>query len=185
MTTAQTDAAIEWIRAAPSKRMRRPNYWMATVSYNAIHTPYQQPPADLYPAGFVWPSDVPEDCTGAASQRILSDLMLAAMDQEFGRLLVGTGLAKRGPRGQLVYDPRATNTMVVFVGDNGTFSTSVKSPYDPSRAKATAYETGVAAPLIVAGPLVVGPGRVVHHRSMPSTSSSCSARSRASMCTAT
>lgn len=163
MTTAQTDAAIAWIRAAQSQQTRRPNYWMATVSYNAIHTPYQQPPADSYPPGFVWPADVPENCTSAASQRILSDLMLAAMDQEIGRLLVGTGLAKRDQRGQLVYDPGATNTMVVILGDNGTFATSVKSPYDPSRAKATAYETGVAAPLIVAGPLVVEPGRAVNH----------------------
>lgn len=163
MTTAQTDAAITWVRAAQSERRTRPDYWMATVSYNAIHTPYQHPPADLYPAGFVWPAGVPENCTEAAAHRVLSDLMLAAMDQEIGRLLVGTGLATRDSRGRLVYDPKATNTMVVIVGDNGTFSTSVKSPYDPSRAKATAYETGVAAPLIVAGRLVVGPGRVVSH----------------------
>ncbi len=162
MTTAQTDAAIAWIRAQSEGTVRgRP--WMATVSYNAIHTPYQQPPIDLYPAGFVWPSDVPENCSTAASQRILSDLMLAAMDQDIGRLMVDTGLARRNGRGELVYEPASTNTMVVILGDNGTFATSVKQPYDASRSKATPYQTGVAAPLIVAGPMVTAGGRDVGH----------------------
>ena len=89
--------------------------------------------------------------------------MLAAMDRDIGRLMVSTGLAHRGRDGQLVYDPGRTNTMVVILGDNGTFSTSVKAPYDAFRSKATVYETGVAAPLIVAGPLVARPGRTVTH----------------------
>lgn len=159
MTTAQTDAAIDWIRSQSATV----GPWMATVSYNAIHTPYQPPPVDLLPPGFAWPSIVPQNCTSPGSQRILSALMLAAMDREIGRLLVGAGLAQRGPGGQLVYQPAATNTMVIVVGDNGTFLTSVLPPYDPIRAKGTAYETGVTAPLIVSGPLVAEPGRQSPH----------------------
>jgi hypothetical protein len=159
-TTVQTNAAIDWIQ----KQSQGPNAgrpWMCTVSYSAIHTPYQQPPTDLYPPGFTWPANVPEDATNPQAQKIMSDLMLAALDKEIGRLLVSTGLAQRGPAGELVYRPEATNTMIVIVGDNGTYLRSVNFPYDLLRAKGTPYETGVLVPLFVAGPLVQQPGRAV------------------------
>jgi hypothetical protein len=159
MTTAQTNAAVAWIQTQ-GKAAGHP--WMATVAYNAIHTPYQEPPLDLYPPGFVWPSNVPENAQSAAALPILSDLMLAAADIEVGRLLVGAGLATQDAQGKLVYLPNATNTMIVIVGDNGTYLPSVEPPYDPSRSKGTPYETGVLTPLIVAGPLVNSPGRSVN-----------------------
>lgn len=161
MTTAQTDAAIAWVRSQPQGADRHP--WMATVSYNAIHTPYQPPPIDLLPPGFALPPNVSQSCATPAAQRFLGVLMLAAMDREIGRLLISLGLAQRAEGGQLVYQPDATDTMVVLVGDNGTFLTSVQLPYDPFRAKGTAYETGVTAPLIVAGPQVTNPGRREAH----------------------
>src|SRR5262249_25997661 len=63
--------------------------------------------------------------------------------------------------GQLMYDPRKTNTWVIFVTDNGSLGTVVKFPFDPTRAKSTAYQTGVWVPGIVSGPGVVKPGRQV------------------------
>jgi len=158
-TTLQTDAAINWIQKQSSGNPGRP--WMCTVSYSAIHAPYQQPPTELYPPGFVWPKEVPEDSTNPQAQKIMGDLMLFAIDKEIGRLLVSTGLAKQGSAGELIYRPEATNTMIVIVGDNGTWLASVKFPYDPLRAKATPYQTGVSAPLVVSGPLVREPGRSV------------------------
>jgi arylsulfatase A-like enzyme len=160
MTTAQTSAAIEWIqRQSQGPNAGRP--WMCTVSYNCVHTPYQHPPSELYPPGFTWPSNIPGDSTGLAAQRVLGDLMIEAMDQEIGRLLVSTGLAQRGSSGELVYRPEATNTMIIIAGDNGTNFSLAKLPYDPGRSKGTPYETGVRAPLVVAGPLVHQPGRTV------------------------
>jgi len=47
------------------------------------------------------------------------------------------------------------------MGDNGTYAPGVKAPFNPLRAKATVYQTGVWTPLIVAGPLVEEPGRQV------------------------
>src|SRR5690606_30358500 len=47
--------------------------------------------------------------------------------------------------------------------DNGSLAAAVKLPFDPSRAKGTAYQTGVWDPLIIAGPQVVQPGREVDH----------------------
>ena len=54
--------------------------------------------------------------------------------------------------------------MVIVLGDNGTLGTTVKLPFDSSRAKGTAYQTGVWVPLIVAGPLVEQsrPHRLAH-----------------------
>jgi len=157
MVTAQTDDSIAWIQQ--QRQSGKP--WMCTTSYSSIHTPYQQPPASLYPPGFTWPANLAEENTSEAQIKIISDLMLYAMDQEIGRLLVGAGLAQRLQSGELQYTPEATDTMVIIVGDNGTYYASVNGPYNPLRAKASPYQTGVSAPVIISGPMVRKPGRTV------------------------
>jgi len=154
--TIETDAAIDWIRSQD-----RDQPWMATVSYTIDHTPLQRPPGSLVPSGEA--STIESDCTDTVTQRQLSDAMIEAMDTELGRLLVETGIARRGPGGRLRYDPKQSNTMIVIVGDNGSFAPTVKAPFDLARAKATAYQTGVWVPLVVAGPRVTRPGRNVEH----------------------
>ena len=79
---------------------------MCTVSYNSIHTPYQSPPTSLYPPGFTWPPDVPEGCTTAEQVKVISDLMLYALDQEIGRLLVAPALLAAYPPGGSNIIPR-------------------------------------------------------------------------------
>lgn len=156
-TRIETDAAIEWIKGrSPGKP------WMATVSYSAAHTPWQQPPPDLLP-GITGPTADGLDCKATAVGRMVQNRMTEALDTEFGRLLVETGLASRGPDGRLVYDPTATNTVIVIAGDNGSLAAAVKEPFEPTQAKGTTYQTGVWAPLIVAGPQVEQPGREVDH----------------------
>ncbi len=160
-TRIETDAAINWIKSRPSDKA-----WMATVSYSAAHTPWQQPPKKLL-AGHVGPLDQLA-CTGDTAQdsidkRIIQDRMTEALDTEFGRLLVETGLAKRNQDGSLNYDPKASNTVIAIVGDNGSLAAAVKVPFDPTRAKGSAYQTGVWDPLIIAGPQVVQPDREVDH----------------------
>lgn len=168
MTTAQTNDALRWIKTQSRKNLKcsakqTSKPWMCTVSYDSIHTPYQPPPTSLRPPGFVWPSEIPMGNTTAAQIKIISDLTLYAMDQEIGRLLVGAGLATRKPNGKLIYQPEATNTMIIVMGDNGTYFSSVNAPYNLLRAKATPYQTGVSVPLIVSGPLVRNPGRSANH----------------------
>ncbi|MEI9863077.1 MAG: hypothetical protein WDN00_00670 [Limisphaerales bacterium] len=152
MVTAETDDAIAWIQRQPS--FGKP--WMCTVSYSAIHTPYQQPPTTLYPPGFTWPARIPEGNTNDTQVKIVSNLMLYALDKEIGRLLVGAGLA-RMDYGKLQYLPEATDTMIIVCGDNGTYYKSVNLPYNPLRAKASPYQTGVSGPLIISGPMVRQP----------------------------
>lgn len=157
-TTIETDAAIQWIK---SRSAEKP--WMATVSYSAAHTPWQQAPRDLAPQSRASVSDKTLDCTNTAAGRAIQNQMTEAMDTEFGRLLIETGLATRGQDGSLVYDPKASNTVVVIVGDNGSLGFAVKQPFSPTLAKGTSYQTGVWVPLIVAGSQVDSPGREVHH----------------------
>jgi hypothetical protein len=151
-TELETDAAIEWIK---SRDRSRP--WMASVSYSAIHTPYQQPPMRLLPGSTAANGGL--DCIDDLDQRVLGNQMLEALSHEVGRLLVETGLATRNDDGSIAYDPAKSNTWVVVVSDNGSYLTIVKAPFDPERAKGTIYQTGVWVPLIVAGPGVEAPGR--------------------------
>jgi hypothetical protein len=155
--TETTSAAVQWIKSQPANRS-----WMATVSYASIHAPYQQAPQSLTPAE----QDLSGvQCTGGSigETRKLSNQMLEAMDTEIGRLLVETGVASEKPDGSLDYDPAASNTMVVIIGDNGTYAPSVKAPFDITHAKGYVNQTGVWVPLIVAGPLVNTPGRDVQN----------------------
>jgi arylsulfatase A-like enzyme len=155
-----TKSAVDWIRQQNAEGQT----WMATVAYSNDHTPYQQPPRNLLPNDS---SDTGSlACTGnsilnVGAMRVLSNQMIEAMDTEIGNLLVQTGLATIDSAGTLQYDPAENNTMVIVIGDNGTFAPGVKVPFDSSRAKGYVYQTGVWVPLIVAGPLVASPGRQV------------------------
>lgn len=157
-TTIETDAAIRWIKTQPANQP-----WMATVAYSAAHTPWQHAPRHLSPRTSPRLSGNVLDCTNTLAGRLIQDQMTEAMDTEFGRLLTETGLARRAPDGSLVYDPKASNTVIVIVGDNGSLGYAVKPPFSLSLAKGTSYQTGVWVPLIVAGPQVVQPGREVEH----------------------
>ncbi len=150
------DETVKWINSRPKKRP-----WIATASFSLAHTPMMQPPpSELHS---VEGEETILDCTDPEDQRTLMNLMVEAMDTEIGRLLVEIGIARRNPDGSLRYDPRRSNTVVVVVGDNGTLGNLVKPPFDPDRAKASVYQTGVWVPLVVAGRPVVDPGRSVPH----------------------
>jgi hypothetical protein len=151
-------SAVDWINM--QNQQQQP--WMATVSFANIHTPYQQPPRSLLPSTEIEGSGL--SCANQNNEkdlRIISNQMLEAADTHIGQLLVQTGLATYNPNGSLNYQPEQTNTMVVIIGDNGTYAVSVKLPFDPNLSKGTVYQTGVWVPLIVAGPLVAAPDREV------------------------
>jgi arylsulfatase A-like enzyme len=156
------DEAISWINARPRGRP-----WMASVSFAADHTPLVQPPADETPAlddeqALEQQRISDLDCSAKAAQREISDLMISSLDRQVARLLVEIGLATQNADGSLNYDPANTDTMVILLGDNGSLAQTVKEPPgDASRAKGSPYQTGVWVPLIIAGPLVQSPSRLV------------------------
>lgn len=156
-TRIEADAAIAWIKSRPAGRP-----WMATVSFSAAHTPLQQPPGSLVPTSGGALKDTLA-CDSIPQGRVLQNQMTEAMASEFGRILVEAGIAQRGADGRLQYDPKASNTVIVIAGDNGSLGFSVKQPFNVQLAKGTTYQTGIWDPLIVAGPQVASPGRAVEH----------------------
>jgi hypothetical protein len=157
---ATTNSAVNWINAEKSADKS----WMATVAFPQIHSPYQQVPPSLLQGGSPDLSHL--DCTGnllnnLVAFHLLSNQMLESMDTEIGRLMVQSGLATYNPDGTLNYQPEKTNTMVVLIGDNGTYGPGVKPPFNPGRAKAFVFQTGVWVPLVIAGPMVDSPNRDV------------------------
>ncbi len=156
--SSHIDAAIDWIKARPKDKP-----WMASISFATVHTPLQQPPVALIPKTALDSNGINCADTSPRQSFPLNNQMIEAMDTEIARLLVEIGLARRKPDGSLDYNPKRTDTMVILVDDNGSLGYTVKQPFDSSRAKGTAYQTGVWTPLLVSGPLVNQPNRDVRH----------------------
>ena len=155
-TQQEVTRAVAWIN-----RQTGDKPWMLSLGLAAIHEPVQQSPKPLVSVGA--PATDGYDCVDQNQKRQLATQMVEAIDHEVGRLLVEAKLATYNSDGTLNYQPEKTNTYVIFTSDNGTWTTSVRTPFDPGRAKGTAYQTGVWVPLIIAGPDVRKPGRQVNH----------------------
>lgn len=153
-TTLEADFAIDWIKSQPAGTP-----WMATLSFGAAHTPYQPAPLALVNTSS---AALANDCSdSSADSRALMTQMVEAMDKELGRVLVETGIATPAGLGTFIYDPKKSNTMVIVIGDNGSYASNVRLPFDPANSKGTVYQTGVWVPLIISGPVVVSPNRKV------------------------
>lgn len=137
-TTRSTYALTFWIDEAIStinsaNAANRPYFiWLAI---NNPHAPFHEPPTSLYTTAL----------PGSPTNRQLYGAMVEAMDKELGRLLNNVDLA---------------TTTVIFVGDNGTPTNIVSSPYSSTHGKGTIYQEGVRVPLIIAGQGVSGRGYV-------------------------
>lgn len=158
-STLEAQAASEWIQSRTGDKP-----WMATLSFSSPHTPLQPPPGELLSEHRQ--QQLEYNCSltpqNLINTRHLSDAMIEGLDKALENLLVETGIAFKNSNNELVYDP-SSNTLVVVVGDNGSFGPTVKYPFDTARAKGSAYQTGVWVPLIIAGDQVVNPNRDVEH----------------------
>jgi len=156
----EANRAIAWI----NEKQGENNPWMATVGFSSAHTPWHNVPASIVPADSV--NTDAAKCTVGLNQRdlrVLHQQMEEGLDRELGRILVETGIASGyDAEGTVIYDAASSNTLIVIVGDNGTFGPAVNAPFDPTRAKGFPYQTGVWVPLIAAGPMVQSPGREVN-----------------------
>ncbi|RMF79056.1 MAG: sulfatase [Planctomycetota bacterium] len=127
-TTENVDDALAWIAAQTGP-------WLCTMAFNAPHSPFHVPPSSLHTFTF-GPNP---------TNRRMYRAMIQAMDTEIGRLLTGIG-------------PDLANTIVIFIGDNGTPSQVTQAPY--TTHKGQIYEGGIRVPLIISGPGYAG-GREV------------------------
>jgi len=120
-TTATVDATLDWAFSVGGPRF-------AHIAFHAPHTPLEARPIDLLPPGGVIPPD--------ATPRQLFELMVQAIDTEFGRLVASI-------------PPTA---YVFFTADNGTYEGNPAPGVDPFKLKKTTFEGGINVPLLVRGP---------------------------------
>ena len=128
ITTALTDLAIEWINGQESP-------WFCWLAYNAPHSPFHLPPADLHTQG-----DLPNDESSIeANPRPYYLAMVESLDHEMNRLLSSLS------------STTLENTLIVFLGDNGSPGQVVQSPFSNGKAKGSLYQGGVHVPMVVSG----------------------------------
>jgi arylsulfatase A-like enzyme len=160
--TSDVDHALAWIGAQPAGTP-----WMCTVGFVNVHDPYQPAPAGLLQPDAEWPAGLPYICETQVghegtdtdpSKKGMTNQMLSATDREIGRLLVQGGFASWSGNGVTLTDP---NTLVVVVGDNGSYGPVVRLPYNKFQAKGYVNQSGVSVPLVIAGAGVASPGRSV------------------------
>jgi arylsulfatase A-like enzyme len=127
-TTAFTDKAIQWVN-----QQQQP--WFLWLAYNAPHTPFHLPPAGLQSNSQLSGSQQEIQ----RNPRPYYFAAIEAMDREIGRLLASMSEETR------------QNTVVIFIGDNGSPRRVIQSPFSPDGSKGSVNEGGVKVPLIVAG----------------------------------
>jgi len=153
-TTALTDFAIDFIRS-----QNRNEPWFMYLPYNAPHgtsadNGFQVPPANLFNVDVgARPAGDPTIYNGAIP---VYQALIQALDTEIGRLFRAMDDA-----GQL------NNTVILFMGDNGTPSPVKDSASRIRGSKWGVYEGGVRVPLVIAGPGVTRTGRNTHLISSP------------------
>lgn len=124
-TTVMTDRAIDWIDGQEQP-------WFLWLAYNAPHSPFHLPPSDLHSFDDL----VDDEDTISENPLPYYQAMLQALDTEIGRLLSEV----------------PEDTVVMFIGDNGTPNQVSRGLYGDHQAKATLYNSGSNVPFIVTGP---------------------------------
>lgn len=128
ITTAFTDMAIEWIDA-----QEKP--WFCWLAYTTPHSPFHLPPTNMHSQG-----GLSENITEIQANPLPYYLaMIESLDYEINRLLTSLSPAVR------------ENTIIVFLGDNGSPGQVAQSPYNRNKAKGSLYQGGVHVPMIISG----------------------------------
>src|SRR6478735_1904133 len=145
-TTGLTNLAIDYIHEQEKTRPNDP--WFVYQAYNAPHaangpnSPFEVPPPELHSVDL---SSVGNPKPGTYVTNIpVYQANIQALDTELGRLLREVDLEE---------------TVVIFIGDNGTPG-PVKDKGSKIRgSKGSAYEGGVRVPLVITGAGVTRRGR--------------------------
>jgi len=127
-TTKLTDLGIDWINDQSKP-------WFLWMAYNAAHTPFHLPPSELTSA-----NNLTGDSTDIADNPLRYYLAsIEAMDTEIGRMLNSLDAETR------------ENTIILYIGDNGTPGQVSQAPYRNNGAKGSLYQGGVNNPMFVSG----------------------------------
>lgn len=134
-TTENVNNAISYIS---SQAATKPFY--LHLAFNAPHTPYHLPPANLIAANTLKGTQTDID----ANPVPYFQAMVEAMDTEIGRFF-----------DYLISSGKWDNTDIIFIGDNGDDNRVAQT--NPS--KGSIYQGGITVPFIISGPDVVNPNR--------------------------
>ena len=128
-TTKVTDLAIDWIEDQTQP-------WLLWLAYAAPHSPWHLPPSDLHTRDTL--TGTTDDLSSNSREYYLA--AIEAMDSEIARLLAAMPADERD------------NTIIVFIGDNGTPQRIVDSSiFNSDHAKGSLYEGGIRVPMIISG----------------------------------
>lgn len=100
--------------------------WFLWLAHIAPHSPFQIPPRDLY------------TMENPTSKRDIYNASIEALDHELGRLLDSMDQQTR------------ENTVVIFIGDNGT-PNGVLRGFPDKHGKNSLYEGGIRVPMVISG----------------------------------
>jgi len=126
-----TNLAIDWI-----EQQEQP--WFCWLAYTSAHTPLHVPPANTHNQG-----DLPNDEASIDANPLPYFIaMIENLDFELGRIK------------DSMTPSEWENTVVIFIGDNGTPRNLLLAPYDssPGHGKGSCYQSGVNTPMVIAGP---------------------------------
>ena len=126
ITESFTDLSVEWV-----SQQDKP--WFLWLAYNAPHTPFHVPPANMHQQG-----DLPEYVDGLDPIPYYM-AAIEAMDFQIGRLL------------DSMEEEERENTVIIFIGDNGTPVEAAQLPYSSNTVKGTLFQGGINVPMFVSG----------------------------------
>lgn len=126
ITEVFTDLSIDWIN-----QQTKP--WFLWLAYNAPHTPFHVPPSNMHSQG-----NLPT-YNNTLDPMPYYMAAIEAMDFQIGRLL------------NSISEDEKKNTIIIFIGDNGTPNEVAQSPYSSSTVKKTLYQGGINVPMFISG----------------------------------
>lgn len=130
VTSELTDQAINWVSGQSEP-------WFLWLSYNAPHSPFHLPPTALHSRSLSG-----TDADIAANPRPYYLASIEALDTEFGRFWSSLSTAEQA------------NTIVIYLGDNGTPRQVKDNSVAQNGAKSSLYQGGVNVPMFISGPAV-------------------------------
>lgn len=128
ITSKYTDLAIDWVQDQTQP-------WFLWLAYNAPHDPFHLPPNDLHSQGQL----ASDQASIEANPMPYYMAMLEAMDTEIGRLLSAMSPEEKD------------NTVIIFIGDNGTPAKVAQENNSQKKAKGSLYQGGINVPMIISG----------------------------------
>lgn len=127
-TEKLTNLAIDWIG-------QQDDPWFCWLAYNTPHTPFHLPPSGTHSQGNLSTNQATID----ANPMPYFLAMMENMDHEIGRLFDSMTEAEK------------ENTIIIFIGDNGTTRSVRQLPYLPKSSKGSLYQGGVHVPMVISG----------------------------------